>query len=248
MLPAHPHVMSINANPKRQPGGTTGAPAKDGGQYARDTHAAPTFGLEPARTVDEVKTLQTDAPLVHSNMQGTYRQARELTRQVREGEVILDAPYQRGSVWTTDQRRNLVRSWLLGLPIPAVIMNSRQTTAWRDANGQEDYRTSVVDGKQRIEAALAWFEGDLDVPASWFDPKWVESTHDTVDGPYVAFSELTLAGGRFTSNRSLITVCDAQVASVADEAVVFGLVNGAGTAQTGDTMERAARIAAGTRR
>lgn len=190
-------------------------------------------------------TLQSSAPLVHQSLDASARQARELARLHRTGELILDAPYQRGAVWSTDQRRNLIRSWLLGLPIPAIILNDRGTESWAVANGAQEQVYAVIDGKQRLESAIAWFTGQLDVPASWFEPDAVERTRDTDDGPYVTFDELTLPGQRWTTNRALLPVASAKVSSVAAEAVIFGLVNGAGVPQDEDTLERARSIAAG---
>lgn len=190
-------------------------------------------------------TLQTDTPLVHQSLSITPRQAREVARLHTYGELVLDAPYQRGSVWSIDQRRNLVRSWMLGLPVPAVIINDRATDAWAQANGARQETYAVIDGKQRIEAALAWFDGDLDVPASWFDPDCVETTHETSDGPYVYVDELTVPGRRFLAHRATLPVAQANVATLADEALIFGLVNGAGVAQDEATLERARVIASG---
>ena len=34
----------------------------------------------------------------------------------------LNAPYQRGSVWTLDMRRNLIKSLLMGLPVGSIIV------------------------------------------------------------------------------------------------------------------------------
>lgn len=65
--------------------------------------------------------------------------ARELADHVTPGRATVDAPYQRGPVWTTEQQVNLVRSWLLGPPHP----DDRQ------------HEWAVVDGKQRQLAAAA---------------------------------------------------------------------------------------------
>jgi hypothetical protein len=70
----------------------------------------------------------------------------------------LNPPYQRGSVWGVERKRNLIRSLLMGLPIGAVFLNSRHIM-------QPD---RVVDGKQRIEAILDFLGDGLAVPAEWF--------------------------------------------------------------------------------
>lgn len=190
-------------------------------------------------------TLQTAHPLAHHTLDAQPRQAREIARMGTSGELVLDPPYQRGSVWTTDQRRNLVRSWLLGVPVPAIVLNDRGTAAWEGSYGAREHVYAVIDGKQRIEAAIAWFDGDLDVPASWFDPDLVERTQATPDGPYVTASDLTTAGRRITSHRAMVPVCVAQVADLATEAAIFGLVNGAGVPQEQSTLDRAHTLSLG---
>lgn len=168
-----------------------------------------------------------------------------MARLVVDGQLTLDAPYQRGSVWSLEQRRNLVRSWMLGLPIPALIVNRRYREPFVHPAAQERFEYAAIDGKQRLETAVAWFFGDLAVPASWFPADLVREPVDTDDGPYVSHAGLDGVGQRHTSNRFLIPVAEASVNTVAEEAVIFGLVNGAGVPQSDDDLERAARVARG---
>lgn len=189
-------------------------------------------------------TRQSDAPIKHRSMHASNRQAREVARMVTSGDMDLNPPYQRPSVWTEDQRVNLVRSWLSGVPVPAVIVNTRGgNSAWetgpeRSIIGGCYYAT--VDGKQRIETAVAWFEGDLAVPASWFDPEVVETTVETDDGPYVTYAGLTIVGQRHMSNNAMLPVIEAGASSIEEEADLFLLVNTGGTAQTVEDLANAA--------
>lgn len=194
-------------------------------------------------------TRQTAAPLTHISLGATNRFADFYVRTVRRGDMLLDAPYQRGSVWTDDQRVALVRSWMMGLPIPAVIINDRTSPSWNRANAQDcdgaGYVYAVIDGKQRILTAVAWFVGELLVPASWFPASHVASTEKTDDGPYVAFTHLTEVGQRFAENRCVLPCAEGRLASVEQEAEVYLLVNGGGTPQTDDDMANAQRVAEG---
>lgn len=192
-------------------------------------------------------THQTNAPIVRQSLQASARSAREVARIFADGSGDLSPEYQRGSVWTEDQRVALIRSWLMGLPIPAVVLNDRLSSDWpaqADGFPVGGFSYSVVDGKQRIETAIAWFAGDLAVPASWLDPEIVGATEDTDDGPYVRFDGLTESGQRLTSTRFLLPVVEASVASLREEAELYLLLNGAGTAQTDDDMANAERTAA----
>lgn len=194
-------------------------------------------------------TRQTTAPLEHVNLNATNRSARELASMVADGYINLDPPYQRGAVWTLDQRIGLVRSWLTGVPIPALIINNRTSAWWKDT-AVYDVRVSgpemaVVDGKQRILCAVAWFGGEFAVPASWFLSEYVERTEDTDDGPYVRYTGLTVVGRRLMANRAFLPVAEGTLPTQQAEAEVYLLVNGGGTPQTDADMANAARVVKG---
>lgn len=193
-------------------------------------------------------TFQTAAPLSHQSMTSSQRSAREYARLANDGELDVSPSYQRGSVWSVEQRVNLVRSFLLGVPIPAIIINDRGTHAWEVRNGSTPMSTGVgiyaaIDGKQRLETTVAWFNGDLPVPASWFPAEEVEQTVPTADGPYVTYKGLTLTGQRLLANRAMLTVVEAQLPSEQAEANMYLLVNGAGVAQTDEDYARVQQIA-----
>lgn len=194
-------------------------------------------------------TFQTDAPLEHRSLSATNRFVEFFVRNVERGYMLLDPPYQRGDVWTAEQRMGLIRSWMQGVPIPAVIINDRISPAWFRANPQDrndpPYAYAVIDGRQRIQTAIDWFAGTLAVPASWFPAEHVETTQDTDDGPYVLYTGLTKTGQRFAENRCVLPCAEGKVATVEQEAEIFLLVNGAGTPQTPTDLARAARVAEG---
>lgn len=187
-------------------------------------------------------TRQTSQPLEHHSLNATNREAIGIVRLVQEGNLILDTPYQRGDVWTLDQRIALVKSWLLGLPIPAMIINDRMSSAWeRGAELGPAY--AMIDGKQRTLTAFAWYTNEFAVPASWFPADQLATTEDTADGPYVRFDGLTIVGQRRFMRMAHFPVCEARAGSEREEAQIYLLVNGGGTAQTDDDMARAARLA-----
>lgn len=187
-------------------------------------------------------TMQTSQPITHISFQAGQRTAREIARIAIDGQLDLNPPYQRGTVWSTVNRLNLVRSWLSGMPVPAVVINARHDSRW---TGTHDFGYAAVDGKQRIETAVLWFSGQLPVPASWFEADRVVTTIDTEDGPYVTFTGLTIEAQRHVSNRAFLPVLEVNVATVAEEAALFGLVNTAGVAQDADDLARARAVAGG---
>lgn len=190
-------------------------------------------------------TRQTAAPIEHINLTATYRSVRDLVRMRDDGLLTADPPYQRQSVWTTGDQVDLVRSWLRGATIPSVILNDRDTPQWKDANGPlHGPCYAVIDGKQRIEAGAAWLGGQLAVPASWFTAEDVTRAEETGDGRYVRYTGLSRpARTQFAMTAGMLPVATAKVATVADEAGLYLLVNRAGIAQTPADLQRAARIA-----
>ncbi|TDP89597.1 uncharacterized protein DUF262 [Leucobacter luti] len=178
-------------------------------------------------------TRQTAHPITHQTLTASNRSAREVARLLAAGD--LSPAYQRGSVWTDDQRIGLIRSWLIGMPIPAVIINDRLAPPWPkavDGFPLGNHLYGVIDGKQRIETAIAWFDGLLPVPASWFPAEQVADTTVTDDGLYVTYQQLTPTGQRLFTNRALLPVIETAVGTIAEEADLYLLVNAAGTQQT----------------
>jgi hypothetical protein len=147
----------------------------------------------------------------------------------------LNTPYQRGSVWTENQRVALVKSLLLGLPIGSVVLNHR--------GFQAEKLYAVVDGKQRIEAIRAFFNSEFAVPAEWFAADGVRESFTDTDGTEkVFFSGLGKIQQHMFENSSFPAL-EAHVKSVAEEAEIFLLINSGGTAQTEADLTKAAGIA-----
>jgi hypothetical protein len=190
-------------------------------------------------------TRQTATPLEHTNLGTTSRLARELAKNVREGQIDLNPPYQRGQVWTEDQRVALIRSWLLGLPTGVVILSDRAQSSWSEGTG-DIFRTegaaiwALIDGKQRVSTAMAWYASEFAVPASWFPADLVETTEQTEDGLYVRHSGLSQPGQWKFERQAAFAVAEFRTAStIADEAEIYLLVNGGGTPQSAADMQRA---------
>ncbi|MGC4808744.1 DUF262 domain-containing protein [Micromonospora sp. DT233] len=186
-------------------------------------------------------TRQTTSPLATLPIGFSIWSIYEYTERIRRGEMILDAPYQRGRRWTDDQRIALMRSWLQGVPIPAVVLNDRTAAAWHASDPDAHTTYAVIDGRQRLETALAWQDGDLAIPASWLPADWIRLAEDSDDGPYVRVTGLRTPR-RITRLMDLPCV-RARVDTVADEATIYQLINGTGTPQTDADLHRAALIA-----
>lgn len=190
-------------------------------------------------------TRQTSQPIDRLSLTATNRMVRELVRMWQDGTLDLNPPYQRGEAWTEDQQVALIRSFLMGVPIPALVMNER---TWAFKHGGEEPLYAMIDGQQRIKAAARWFDGDLAVPASWFPAEDVLATVDTPDGAYVTYNDLCKPARSHFAFSSTIPVAEGRLgtdkaSSERMEAEVYLLVNGAGTPQTDEDLANAADVA-----
>lgn len=188
-------------------------------------------------------TFQTREPIRDQRMSISARTWGELIHQIQRGDSTYDLPYQRGAVWTDEQRIILIYSILSGTPIPALIVNERPHRMWFDADRNQLPIYAVIDGQQRMTAVKMFMEDDLPVPASWFPAEWVERTEDTDDGPYVRYSGLARREQRHLENIP-VPVAEARAQTVAEEASIYLRVNGSGTPQSDADLARAADVAA----
>jgi hypothetical protein len=187
-------------------------------------------------------TRQLAAPVRHLSLNPSNRLAEDVYHQHKNGRIVLDPPYQRGDVWTTDQRLDLMYSYLSGYPTGALILNDRMRAAWSTTF---TIAYAVIDGRQRLTTVIAWFDGALAIPASWVEEAWIRDAidlADTDDGRYVTVEHLTDTGQRKVANRMNLPVVTAQVDSLAAEAEIYRLVNAGGTAHTAAELARAADI------
>lgn len=180
-------------------------------------------------------------PLPEYKMNSLALSLRELTNLVREGDLDLNAPYQRGDVWTKEQRVNLLRSLLLSVPVAAIILNRRgSNAAWTEGDDQPYY--VAIDGKQRLTTGLMWFDGDLAIPTEWLRTEFLPAGFRE---SMVTFTDLVRPGQLYMARNFVIPIAEAQLPTVAAEAEVYGLINAAGTPQTEEDLARA-RALAGT--
>lgn len=145
-------------------------------------------------------------------LSSTHRPCDVILYWSEKDHLLLSPPYQRGLVWGYNRKVNLIRSLLLGVPIPSIVVNDRFAAGW----GEE---IAVVDGKQRMTAILEWFRGDLVVPGEWFD----------MPGE-VRYHELSLPRQRYFRLHAL-PFTEAQLPSLEAEIEVFDLINFGGVPQ-----------------
>ena len=76
----------------------------------------------------------------------------EIDGLYRTKKINLSPGFQRDSVWTATDRKNLIKSILHGYPLPAIFLYKRQI------DGELVY--DVIDGKQRLES-IFMFNGSI---------------------------------------------------------------------------------------
>ncbi|WIE81131.1 DUF262 domain-containing protein [Curtobacterium sp. MCSS17_016] len=223
----------------------------------RDVGGAPNdtrFGAHK-RTDDDITLHETpapptgltfdDAPLERLKLDQGPRAISYLTRDDddNESELILDAPYQRGSVWDETRKQNLVRSVLIGLPAGSITIN---TQPYERHPGRADAVVNVVDGKQRIEALRGFVRSDYAIPSGWLHDEDVAETTDVPGwpAPGVFFKDTTIAFQR-SFLRNPFSVVEAHLGSMEEEAELFRLINAGGVEQTDETMANALAVEQG---
>lgn len=180
-------------------------------------------------------------PVIDHQLDEMRRRMSAFAMYRADGELDLTPAYQRESVWTVEKQQAMWYSLLSGIPIGAVYINMR-------ADFMADPRYRVVDGKQRIEAYLAFIDDQLALPKLWFAPRTIgdgklscEVSEDAPD--MVTFSQLTGNGRAFVCNQPSCLLIETKVPTEADEARLFGLVNNGGVAQDASTLAAAAAVA-----
>ena len=129
--------------------------------------------------------------------------------------------YQRGQVWTTTQKQNLVKTLLQRLPIGVVYLNRRS---------EMDDTQYVIDGKQRLLAIKQFTQDGFAVPADWFDV-------DT-DEEMMFFSQLT-EGEQRRFTRCFVMFYETNLATEDEEKDLYLRINSGGTAHTEEDLNRA---------
>lgn len=140
------------------------------------------------------------------------------------GDLDLNAPYQRGDVWGLKRRQQLIRSLFLNIPIPSILVNHRMEAGFHEPgySQQRNWAYAVVDGKQRVSTMLMFMRGEFGVPAEWFSPQ--------AERDVVYWNDISKASQRRFENRP-IPVIDAHFTSLDEERALFDLINFGGLAQ-----------------
>lgn len=135
----------------------------------------------------------------------------------------MDQPYQRGIVWGLRRRQNLIKSIMMGIPIPAIVINDRFSAGFHHPGYGQDrnWQYAIVDGKQRVTTIQAFINNEFSVPRQW----WVDDADGTA-----YYGDLSLPQQRGFRNTP-IPVAEGQFTSLDQEHELFDLVNFGGLQQ-----------------
>ena len=109
-----------------------------------------------------------------------------LNMRWERGEIQIPA-FQRGWVWSHTKASQLIESFLLGLPVPAVFL-------YREAKTKQ---LLVIDGQQRLRSIRGFFQGHLPNVTDFYlrdvDPQWEGKRYkDLAEGDRIRLRDAVL--------------------------------------------------------
>ena len=113
----------------------------------------------------ETEDAVSSVPLYTINSYPTDPTLEVLLSRSRRKEIHIPR-FQRRWVWTHTQASQLIESFLLGLPVPAIFLHRQPTTQ----------RLQIIDGQQRLQSIRGFFDGQLPNVADFYlrdvDARW----------------------------------------------------------------------------
>ncbi|WP_079621856.1 DUF262 domain-containing protein [Mycobacteroides abscessus] len=156
-----------------------------------------------------------------------------LDRASGDARFDMEQPYQRGLVWGTKRKQNLIKSLLMDVPIPSIVLNDRLRAEFHQPGYEEsrNWLVAIVDGKQRVTAIRDFVTDGFPIPAVWFE--------DAGTGE-LFYSQLPQRIQNHIMNMPL-AVTVGQFATLDEERELFDLINFGGLAQ-GETDDDLAEV------
>ena len=93
----------------------------------------------------------------------TTLKIRELVNLKKNGMLTANPEYQRGTVWSSVQKKKLIDSVFRGYPLPLIYLHHIQ----KDVAGMRREDLEIIDGQQRLNSLYEYSEGNFKL----FDPK-----------------------------------------------------------------------------
>jgi hypothetical protein len=74
----------------------------------------------------------------------------DVVTMMKSNDIVLDPDYQRNYIWDNKKASLLIESILLNVPIPIIYVSEEEDSTW-----------SVIDGLQRLNSLLRYFNGEF---------------------------------------------------------------------------------------
>ena len=94
----------------------------------------------------------------------------------RNGQIEMDPPYQRRSVWNSKDRRFFLDTIFRGYPCPPIFLHKTL------GDGQKTVY-AVVDGKQRLQTIFMFAENGISLASDYGDDRFDGKIWTNIDGP-----------------------------------------------------------------
>lgn len=155
----------------------------------------------------------------------------------QDATIDINPPYQRGSVWSAEQNYGLIRSILMGIPIPAITVAERSKVRGGDFVDQP-YHYAIIDGKQRLTTMLSYVNGSFALPRGYIPSKYLPETYKEA----YFISELAGYGAQHHINNYALPVNSIRTTTLKQEAEIYLLLNQTHVSHTTSDFEVAQAI------
>jgi hypothetical protein len=79
-------------------------------------------------------------------------QVMQIFNLVTRGRLDIEPPWQRKDVWSLKRKRELIKSLILGIPLPSIILHNKAGSR------------AIIDGKQRLTAIIQFLRNEWKLP------------------------------------------------------------------------------------
>ena len=101
---------------------------------------------------DEDNITSDEIPKEERNLrtQAYDKSISDVVTMMKSNDIVLDPDYQRNYIWDNKKASLLIESILLNVPIPIIYVSEEEDSTW-----------SVIDGLQRLNSLLRYFNGEF---------------------------------------------------------------------------------------
>ena len=125
----------------------------------QSNHALTNEGPNDGADVEEEADDDEEEALEPIDARVEKMNVRHLFDLVTKHRLDLEPPWQRKDVWSPKKKKELIKSLLLGIPLPSIILHKRGS------------QRSIIDGKQRLTAIVKFMQNEFKLPNLDVEPE-----------------------------------------------------------------------------